>query len=76
MVLNDSEVKVVFTVTLGIDYRGAHSTPGLETPIVYVERCGPRHDEIIIVPVTRKRLNTFCSYFTHRIVIINYITSY
>ena len=59
-----------------IDYRGAHSTPGLETPTVYVERCSPRHDEIIIVPVTRERLNTFCSYFTHRIVIINYIASY
>ena len=59
-----------------IDCRGAHSAPGLETPIVYVERCGPRHDEIIIVPVTCKRLNTFCSYFTHRIVIINYIASY
>ena len=41
-----------------IDYRGG-SAPGLETLIVYVERCGPRHDEIIIVPITRKRLNTF-----------------
>ena len=61
---------------IAIDYRGARSVPGLETPIVYVERCGPRHDEIIIVPVTRKQLNTFCSYLTHRIVIINYIASY
>ena len=59
-----------------IDYRGAHSAPGLETPIVYVERCGPRHDEIIFSTLTRKRLNTFCSYFTHRIVITNYIPSY
>ena len=59
-----------------IDYRGAHSAPGLEAPIVYIERCGPRHEEIIIVPVTRKRLNAFCSYFTHRIIFINYITSY
>ena len=59
-----------------IDYRGARSAPGLETPIVYIVRCGPKHDEIILVPVTRKRLNTFCSYFTHRIVIINYIASY
>ena len=66
----------VYYVHITIDYRGVHSAPGLETPIVYVERCGPRHDEIIIVPVTRKRLNTFCSYFTHRIVIINYIASY
>ena len=45
-------------MTRTIDYRGG-SAPGLQTPIVYVERCGPRHDEIIIVPVTRKRLNTF-----------------
>ena len=41
-----------------IDYRGG-GAPGLETLIVYVERCGPRHDEIIIVPITCKRLNTF-----------------
>ena len=67
---------VEYCVTRGIDYRGARRALGLETPIVYVERCGPRHDEIIIVPLTRKRLKTFCSYFTHRIVIINYIASY
>ena len=56
--------------------------PGLETPIVYT-LCDAAPDMMKshLVPVTRKQLNTFCSYlsynyFTHNIVIINYIASY